>query len=201
MDVSIIVPCWDSADYIKNLLLSFHMLNLKDISYEIIFVVEDNTVDNTVDIINEYMFDMEYVILYNNGRTAGLARNKGMDFAHGEYIWFVDADDWIIYPEVLQITLKFLKTTNSNIIQLAFISNYFNKEHYSMVWQYIFKKHFIEDIPFNNKKYYEDNDFSSAVIAKLDSNNIDKLTIPSYFYNYNRPGSNTYLLRQKKEET
>ena len=46
MDISIIVPCYNVAPYIKNLLLSFHMLNLKGISYEILFIIESANNDN-----------------------------------------------------------------------------------------------------------------------------------------------------------
>ena len=46
-------------------------------------------------------------------------------------------------------------------------------------------------------KYYEDNDFMERAFDKLENKELDILTIPSYFYNYNRPGSNTSILQGK----
>ena len=70
-------------------------------------------------------------------------------------------------------------------------------QHYSMVWQYIFKKSFLIDnnMYFNNNKHYEDNDFMEKVLKKTGLE-IMYLDIPSYFYNYERPGSLMYNLRR-----
>lgn len=197
MDFSIIVPCYNIENYIKNLLLSFHMLNLKDISYEILFVVEETTTDDTINVIKNYMFDMNYKIINSNGGTLGLARNTAMQYAIGNYIWFVDGDDWIINPEILQqILFTFEQNPDENIIQLDFVSNYFRMKHYSMVWQYIFKRNFLDNIKFSSVKYHEDNEFSYAALSKNGKDSIPFINIPSYFYNYLRPGSNTILERQ-----
>ena len=199
MDISIIVPCYNVAPYIKNLLLSFHMLNLKSISYEILFIIESANNDNVEQIINQYMNDMNYSCLISDGGTVGLARNMGMKEAQGEYIWFVDSDDWIINPEVLQQVLPKFEVEDVNIVQIDFVSNYFQRKHYSMVWQYIFRKSFLIDLSFYDKKRFEDNDFMSKVFEKLGTYGITTLNIPSYYYNYERPGSLVYNLRRDIE--
>ena len=197
MDISMIVPCYNVAPYIKNLLLSFHMLNLKDISYEILFVIEDTNNDNVKEVIEQYMNDMNYSFLTSNGGTVGLARNTGLEAAQGDYIWFIDADDWIINPEVLQYTINEFHRSNLNIIQIGFVSNFFNMKHYSMVWQYIFKKSFFDlNVKFNSEKHYEDNDFMQKCFKKLGTYSIATLNVPCYYYNYERPGSLMYNLRR-----
>lgn len=196
MDISIIVPCYNLEEHIKNLLLSFHMLNLHDISYEILFVIEKDNQDKTEEVIKEYMADMNYQILYSNGKTVGLARNVGMKAASGDYIWFVDGDDWIINPQIVRHAMTLFKKQDEPIIQLEFVSNLFNMKHYSMVWQYIFKKSFLDGIEFSAEKHFEDNHFMEAVFKKLVTNEICFITIPSYFYNYERPGSLTYNMRR-----
>ena len=100
MDFSIIVPCHNLENEIKNLLLSFHMLELEDITYEIIFVL-DNCTDKTQKVIEHYMYDMEYKIITCSMGSPGLARNAGLDEVKGDFIWFVDGDDWIINPWIL----------------------------------------------------------------------------------------------------
>ena len=99
-DISIIVPCKNIPNYIKNLLLSFHMINLTGIKYEILFILDDEN-DETGEIINDYMYDMNYKILYSHSTYSGMARNYGLDHAIGDYIWFVDGDDWLINPETV----------------------------------------------------------------------------------------------------
>ena len=196
MDITLIVPCHNLEKYIKNLLLSLHMLNLDNIEYEIIFVLDDCT-DNTQSIVEEYMKDMNYSIIPCNVHSPGYARNIGLDAATHTYIWFLDGDDWIIYPDVLQKVLPLLQETGDEMVQLSFISNLFNMQHFSMVWQYIFKYDLIKNIRFSDKQNHEDDEFMKTVLASYSK--VDQLlvlNIPCYFYNYCRPGSQTTLERE-----
>lgn len=199
MDFSIIVPCYNLQDYIKNLLLSFHMLNIKNIEYEIIFVL-DNCTDKTEEIIHNYMKDMNYKIITGFEGSPGGARNLGLNLANGKYIWFVDGDDWIINPEILQQAKRIFQNTNEELLQIKFVSNFFNMEHYSMVWQYIFSKELIGKTRFNTKQNHEDDDFTKEILAKFienkNNNTISIINIPTYFYNFLRPGSQTNKERE-----
>ena len=193
VDISIIVPCKNIQDYIQPLLLSFHIVNFIGINYEILFVLDDES-DTTAEEIYKYMFDMNYKILYSHSTYVGLARNYGLQAAEGEYIWFVDGDDWIINPEVVQQAISiFRNNPNEKMIQLNFVSNYFTMKHYSMVWQYMFKAKFIKQFRFINTRFQEDNQFMQEVLNANNQNVLSYLQVPSYFYNYRRPGSNTHL--------
>ena len=197
MDYSIIVPCHNLENEIKNLLLSFHMLNLQDIDYEIIFVL-DNCTDKTQDVIYSYMQDMNYKLIPCSVGAPGFARNVGLNAATGNYIWFVDGDDWLINPDILkQIKDYFKEAPEEDMIQIGFSSNYFKMQHYSMVWQYIFKKELLKEARFNDKQNTEDNDFMRDIFTVYRRNvELPYLSIPSYYYNYNRPGSQTTKLRE-----
>lgn len=200
MDYSLIIPCHNLEKEIKNLLLSLHMLNLQNLDCEIIFIL-DNCTDNTKDIIRQYMYDMKYKTITAFAGAPGLARNLGLNLCSGTYVWFIDGDDWLIYPDILQQVDAFFQThPDEYIVQIKFISNLFQMQHYSMVWQYIFKYDLLKNIRFNNKQNKEDNDFMSEVLnyyfTLTGNTKLSYLPIPSYFYNYNRPGSQTTILRE-----
>lgn len=95
MFLSIIVPVYNTAKYLEE---CFDSLNQQDISedeYEIIFV-NDGSKDNSSEVLDEIKKKSENVIVVSqeNGGVSK-ARNKGIDLAKGDYLWFVDSDDFI----------------------------------------------------------------------------------------------------------
>ena len=198
-DIAIIVPCKDLEQYIKPLLLSFHQLNLKNISCQFIFVLDDCQ-DKTQDIIEYYMKDFDCLIINCNVHSCGLGRNIGIENSNSKYIWFVDGDDWIIYPDVLQNCLAIMETQNLDIIKIKYISNFFTLDYYSMVWQYIFRRDFIGDLRFLEVQPSEDVVFMNELNKKIPDGKIIFYQIPSYFYNYERPGSNMDIFKKSKKE-
>ena len=199
IDISFIIPCHNLELYIKPLLLSIQALNLDNIQSEFLFVLDDCT-DKTEDIINNYMSDFNYQILKCNVHSCGLARNVALDQAQGTYIWFLDGDDWLIYPNVLQDVLPVLNREELNLIQVKFISNYFNREYFSMVWQYIYRRSFIGELRFPAIQPNEDVVFNKKLLDNgQDTIELPYYPIPTYFYNYNRPDSNMSQYRQNHE--
>lgn len=91
--VSIIVPVYNVEKYLRKCLDSLVSQTLKD--FEII-VVNDGSRDNSQDIIDEYATKHDNVVSYikENGGL-GDARNYGLERANGEYIGFVDSDDYV----------------------------------------------------------------------------------------------------------
>lgn len=97
--VSVIIPIYNVEAYIEECLLSVMNQTLKEIE---IICVNDGTPDHSMDIVAKHagadsrirMVDKE-----NGGLSS--ARNAGMDAAEGEYILFLDSDDWIL-PETLE---------------------------------------------------------------------------------------------------
>ena len=121
VDISFICPIHNLEHYIKPLLLSFFMLNYTNIIPEFIFVLDDCT-DKTEDIINQYMADTNYYIIYCKEHSCGISRNHGMKIAHGRYIWFVDGDDWIINPDILQHVLPLMDEKNLSLVKLKYVA-------------------------------------------------------------------------------
>jgi glycosyltransferase involved in cell wall biosynthesis len=104
--VSIIVPVYNAEKYLKKCLDSIVNQTLKDIE---IICIDDGSTDNSLVIINDYaQRDFRVKVLHQENAKQGAARNRGMKIACGEYIGFIDSDDWIDldYFEKLYNTAK-----------------------------------------------------------------------------------------------
>jgi glycosyltransferase involved in cell wall biosynthesis len=100
MDVSIIIPMYNSEKYIFNCLESIIDASV-DISTEII-AVDDGSTDNTLNEVKRFMhkYHLPIYVIKQVNMNASVARNIGMNVAKGKYMFFLDADD-VIYPNVL----------------------------------------------------------------------------------------------------
>ncbi len=94
--VSFILPCYNVEPYIARCLDSLLMQDLPQDEYEII-CVNDCSPDHLRDVVLEYQkrYPIVRLIEHTVNKTAGGARNTGLDAARGKYIWFVDPDDMI----------------------------------------------------------------------------------------------------------
>lgn len=95
MLLSIIIPCYNVAAYLQNLLYCIkQQIDTRD-DIEII-AVNDGSKDNTLDILQQMAIQWKSLKIIDqvNGGPAK-ARNSGLERATGEYLWFVDADDYI----------------------------------------------------------------------------------------------------------
>ncbi len=91
--VSIIIPVYNVENYLRKCLDSVSRQTLKNIE---ILCIDDASSDGSLDIINEFAAnDPRFVVIPQNREGVGAARNKGIDRASGEYIGFVDSDDYI----------------------------------------------------------------------------------------------------------
>ena len=91
--VSVIVPVYNVEKYLSDCLDSLIKQTLKDIE---IICVDDGSTDNSHKILLEYARkDDRILVLQQENSKQGTARNKGLEIAKGEYIGFVDSDDWV----------------------------------------------------------------------------------------------------------
>ena len=90
--VSVIIPIYNEEIYIKQCLDSILLQTLKDIE---IICVDDGSTDNSIEILNEYVKkDNRIILLRQSNKYAGVARNLGVQYAAGKYLFFLDADDF-----------------------------------------------------------------------------------------------------------
>ena len=91
--VSIIVPAYNVANYIERCLLSLVQQSFKNIE---IIVIDDGSEDMTSEIIDTFgSMDSRLVVIHQQNRGVSAARNKGIEISKGEYIAFVDSDDYV----------------------------------------------------------------------------------------------------------
>lgn len=92
IDVSVVVPVYNSEAYLKECVDSIIHQTLKNI--EIIFV-DDGSTDRSAEILEEYRKkDDRITILHQKNLYAGVARNNGLKAATGKYVIFLDSDDF-----------------------------------------------------------------------------------------------------------
>jgi glycosyltransferase involved in cell wall biosynthesis len=110
--LSIIIPVYNAEKYIKTCLDSIFNQNIS-CSYEVI-CINDGSDDNSLEIMLRY--DKENLkILSQDNSGAGKARNRGLDEASGEYIFFMDADD-ILPPDAINSMLIAAFASGADII-------------------------------------------------------------------------------------
>ncbi len=91
--VSIILPIYKAAQYLPKCLESLLNQTLNDIE---IICVNDESPDNSLDILHQYAAQDKRIKIINQKNTGpGVARNNGIKVAGGKYVAFVDPDDWV----------------------------------------------------------------------------------------------------------
>ncbi len=111
--VSILVPVYNTSEYLRKCLDTLTNQTLKEIE---IICVNDGSTDNSLEILEEYRAKDPRVIIVNK-KNGGLpsARNAGIDNARGEYLGFVDSDDYV-EPTMFELLYKAAKKRNSEVV-------------------------------------------------------------------------------------
>ncbi|WP_407454704.1 glycosyltransferase family 2 protein [Methanobrevibacter sp.] len=91
--ISVIIPVYNVENYIKECLYSVMNQTFEDIE---IICVNDGSTDNSLNILNEFKrYDSRFTIISQDNKGLSAARNAGLKVAEGEYIYFLDSDDYI----------------------------------------------------------------------------------------------------------
>ena len=110
--ISVIVPVYGVENYIKKCIDSLVNQTFKDFE---ILVVNDGTKDKSIDIIKENFDDKRIKILDKKNGGLSDARNYALPYAKGEYVLYVDSDDYV-HPEILEKMYKRAITDKSDIV-------------------------------------------------------------------------------------
>lgn len=105
--ISVIIPCYNIEKYISKTIDS--ILNQKFNNFEII-LVDDGSIDNTGKILDEYLKkDNRIRVIHKKNEGVAIARNTGLLESNGEYIYFLDGDDYVsnsYFEDMSKIILK-----------------------------------------------------------------------------------------------
>ena len=105
--VSVIVPVYNMSKYLRQCLDSILSQTLKEIE---IICVDDGSTDDSLEILSEIAVkDSRVRVLQQENKGSGAARNYGIIEAKGEYIAFMDSDDWYPSDDVLEVLYKLCK--------------------------------------------------------------------------------------------
>lgn len=222
--ISLIIPIYNVEKYLPECLDSCINQTLENIE---IICINDCSPDNSLSIINEYKQRDTRIKLINHKTNMGLgaARNTGLKYAHGEYVWFVDSDDFIekeacqlLYDTAsknhVDILLFQLKTFYDNLDKRIYIEDSYyndlpkNKNLNLRIFNnfegnipvsacsYLSRRDFILHYNFRSGVYFEDTDFTPILLNEAE--NIRSITYSAY----NRritPGSITQTEMSEKK--
>ena len=188
--VSIIIPVYNVEKYLDKCLNSVVNQTYENIE---IIVINDGSPDNSQKIIEQYQKKYSKKLrgyIKNNGGI-GSSRNFGLKQATGDYIFFVDSDDWIDLNTV-EIVIKEMILQKSDIAIFNMADHYSNgkikitnkheiEDKYEQIGSCcnkIFKKTILEDLEYIPNIWYEDLNFSMKLLVKTEK----IIKIPNAFY-------------------
>ncbi len=204
--VSVVIPVYNVEKYIRQCLDSVVNQTLREIE---IICINDGSKDNTLDILKEFaQKDSRIVLVDKENEGLSIARNQGTEIACGEYISYIDSDDWvdIHYLEELYNAAKkynsdvacssIIRVTggrrrNKLIYKKEEFTRDIDKKNeltnvpiYSYVWNKIYKRDKLiqSGVKFPIGRVYEDIIWSIQAIYYLDG----VVTVPSAIYYYRK---------------
>lgn len=200
--VSIIIPVYNVGEYLRQCLDSIIHQTLKEIE---IICVNDGSTDNSLDILQEYASHDSRISIYSSVHVGtGKCRNCALEVVKGEYIGFVDPDDWVeeeyfekLYnagtPEASDIVFQTNRIeinpeinrqvvigTDSAKNDLAYRFNIIQQSAH--LWSKIFRKNFIDKFKLRNAYTKRSQDLLFTIPAILLADKIVCVENAKYFY-------------------
>lgn len=187
--ISVIIPVYGVEKYIAQCLEAVINQTYKNLE---IIVINDGTKDRSADIAKEYAAKDSRIKVYDfkNGGLS-VARNRGLEIATGEYISYLDSDDWLdtkMYETLLETAMKneadmvkcgIIETNGAAEEKITFsdvkiinneqhkaFKNYFKGILWTLAWNGLYKKELAKKVKFPDNVVHEDN-YSSGMFLYL----------------------------------
>lgn len=124
MKISIIIPIYKVRDYIVDCLSSIIKQNVDESLYEVI-LVNDGTPDDSMEIASPFIEKINNIKIINQkNQGLSVARNNGFSLAEGEYIWFVDSDDWLLQDALINVFRAIEENPNCPVFSSRLLMNF-----------------------------------------------------------------------------
>jgi glycosyltransferase involved in cell wall biosynthesis len=215
--ISVIIPVYNVEKYLEQCLVSVIFNSYKKLE---IIVVDDGSLDNSSAIYNKYAeLDKRIKIVKQENGGVSFARNAGTNAATGEYVHYMDSDDYIdlnFYEELVNDAVLYdadivacgVKMSNT-VITIKYDSRIICADLYSKieklqcakygyVVRYLLRRSFLTEngLQFITGKYFEDLPFTLSVVKAANRVVIN----PNTFYHYiRRKGTITTSLKRRRE--
>lgn len=204
--ISVIVPVYNVEPYLRKCLDNVINQTYRDLE---ILIVDDGSTDDSGRICDEYAEQDERVrVFHTENRGLSCARNLGLDEAQGEWIGFVDSDDWIeldMYECLLSRALE----TGADVVECEHYKEFDRKtipvkkqeqlmtgmeavrallkrKLINAVWNKLYKRQCFEGIRYPEGRVFEDIATTYRVFA--DSDLVSTIASPKYHYRWRTDG-------------
>lgn len=220
--ISVIIPAYNVEKYIEKCVLS--VLNQTYSNLEVI-IVNDGSTDRTLDLCLKLSGgDGRIRIINQSNRGLSCARNAGLDASNGEWIAFLDSDDWVepeMYQTLIEIAVKndcaiascdsldvvdglINRATDDNDVSIYDLSSIvfglYEKKHIRFeVWNKLWNRELISNVRFIDGQISEDVFFDTELFLKAKK----MVHINRTLHNYRvfRPGNTNSTFKMKRVET
>ena len=123
--ISIIVPVYNTENYLEKCLYSLVNQTYKNIE---IIIVDDGSPDNSMNIIQKFVLaDNRVKVISQKNQGVSRARNTGMNNANGDYIMFIDSDDWIEI-DTCEKAINASEKYNADVVFWSYIKEFSNSQ-------------------------------------------------------------------------
>ena len=208
--ISVIVPCYNAEVYLDRCVQSIVLQTYSKLE---IILVDDGSTDNTYERCREWMHkDSRIHVIHKQNGGLSDARNVGLDNSHGEYIAFVDSDDYI-HPTMFELLYNALIKNNADIsvcgvyrtdgkddVELPFgykenisclssiqaLKDILTNRCMIAAWNKLYRKSSIGNLRFIKGRYNEDFPFLYELYKK--KLKVTYVTSPLYYYYINPNG-------------
>lgn len=213
MKFSIIIPAYNVADYLENCVES--ILKQTYDNYEII-IVDDGSTDETGKVADELLTQSKQInVVHQSNGGASKARNTGMKRATGDYILFLDGDDFWSDSHFLKQIASELTIELVDVIIFGYSYYYDNEIKESPIsrlkdlgeatnfglfngpnWNKCISKNLInKGLSFPEDLVSEDSLYCSSIMKRMESFSV--ITSTQYMYRQNRAGSLTNVVKER----
>ena len=119
--VSVIIPVYNTAEYLNRCLDSVRHQTYTNLE---IICVDDGSTDGSEDIVDEYgRIDSRFIVIHQKNGGESSARNTGLLKSTGDYIGFMDCDDWI-EPDMTETLVEATKSSQIDLVGCYFIKDF-----------------------------------------------------------------------------